>query len=153
MKIASKIFHWTILEINHVMTNLKTVNQPTEKKIIPLNMIHAHLQKIKSSMQIRLPKRSTIKKVQEIDIWLKKEVKYNRLITKMKTKKNIIQVSRETKIMVLAINLSHSLIAGNKIKKTKLLSKKVILKNHSHASKKQKILNRSQIWTKTMNRW
>ena len=148
----SKIFHWTTLEINHVMTNLKTVNKPIEKKIIPLNMIHAHLQKIKSSMPIRLPKRSTIKKVQEIDLWQKKEVKYNRLITKMKTKKNIIQVFKETKIMVLAINLSHSLIVGNKIKKTKLLSKKVLPKNHSHASKKQKILNRSQIWTKTINR-
>jgi len=60
------------------MTNLKIVNQHTEKKITPLNMTHINLQMIKRSMLIRLPKRSIIKKVQEIDIWLKREVKSNR---------------------------------------------------------------------------
>ena len=78
VKIVSRTSLWTIFVISHVMINSKIANQRTEKKIIPLNMIHEHLQEIKSNMLKRSQKKSIIKKVQEIDIWLKREVKSNR---------------------------------------------------------------------------
>jgi len=50
-------------------------------------------------------------------------------------KKNIILVCKGTKVMVLVKDLRNSQTAI-KIKKTKMLNKYVLLKNHSHASKR-----------------
>ena len=117
------------------MINSKIVNQHTEKKIILLNMIHVQLREIKSRRLIKLQRKSIIKKVQEIDIWLKKEAKGNRLIMNTKMKKNIIQVFKETKLRILVIDLGN-LQTAIKTKKTKMLIKKSSLKNNLPASKK-----------------
>jgi hypothetical protein len=57
----------------------------------------------------------------------------------MKTKKSIIRVSKETKIMDLEIKVRLFKIARSKIKKTNKLNKYGLLKNHLHASKKHQI--------------
>ena len=57
-------------------------------------------------------------------------------------KKNIIPVCKGTKVMVLVKDLRNSQTAI-KIKKTKMLNKYVLLKNHSHASKRLQTWNQS----------
>ena len=57
----------------------------------------------------------------------------------MKTKKSIIRVSKETKIMDLEIKVRLFKIARSKIKKTNKLNKYGLLINYLHASKKHQI--------------